>query len=91
MSEKIQFLASQIYSFLLDLKGPLPASNPRLVLQVDEEGKPFAALCHHYANGETPELALQNLVDQLVGGSVEEKKRIGEAQAALESGAESPR
>jgi hypothetical protein len=48
---------------------PIQAKQQILVVQRDVNGEPFAALCTHFANGATPEIALQALIDQLIGGS----------------------
>jgi hypothetical protein len=84
---KYDQLIAQVGTYLRENTGkPIQARQPILVVQQDAEGVPFAALCAHFARGETPEDAVQNLIYQLVGGSSGAKEN-SEA-AGNKSGAE---
>lgn len=66
---------------------PLPSASPVLLVQKDEQetGQYYAALTHHMAYGDTPEDAVQSLIDgltrSLAHGSEEDEEDEGAVSA----------
>ena len=83
-----QRLVARVGAYLRANHGkPIRAVQPILVVQRDECGKPYAALCTHYADGATPEIAIQNLLYQITGRADDE---AGGGDQSEKSGTEPP-